>query len=189
MKPPSFSRGSDPLVAESWVQSIEDMLVVLPCTDEHKEVFVTFKLTREAKCWWRSTNLIEEKRLDLVAVTWSQFLELFFDRYFPAIVRRVKAVEFLHLTQEQLTIQQYATCSIELSRFSPHLVPDKEKKARKFEEDLRQNLFEQVIGFQAQIFAEVVDKAAIIESDMQRGTAAQSQRKRPMPQGFQAGSS
>ncbi|XP_057972830.1 uncharacterized protein LOC131160981 [Malania oleifera] len=107
------------------------------------------------------------------------FLELFFDWYFPTTVRIAKATKFLHLTQEQLTVQQKAARFIEFSRFASHLAPDEEKKVRKFEEGLRQNFFEQVIDFRAQTFAEVVDIAAVIESDMQRGTAAQSQRKRP----------
>ncbi|XP_057981190.1 zinc finger BED domain-containing protein RICESLEEPER 3-like [Malania oleifera] len=34
MRPPSFAKGVDPLVADNWVQDIEDILAVLLCTDE-----------------------------------------------------------------------------------------------------------------------------------------------------------
>ncbi|XP_057981161.1 uncharacterized protein LOC131166592 [Malania oleifera] len=187
MRPPSFSRGATPLATENWIQDVEDIMTVLPCIEKQKVLFATFKLTREAKRWWRLARLIEELRSNLMVVTWSRFWELFFYRYFPATVRSAKTAKFLHLTQEQLTVQQDAARFIKLSRFGPHLALDKEKKARKFEEGLRQNFFEQVIGFLAQTFMEVVDRAAVIESGMQRGTAAQSQR--PMPQGFQASSS
>ncbi|XP_057952448.1 uncharacterized protein LOC131146712 [Malania oleifera] len=142
------------------------MLAVLPCIDEQKVLFATFKLTGEAKPWWRSARLIEEQRPDPVPVTWSHFRNLFFERYFPATVQREKAIEFLHLTQGQMTVSQYAALFIKLSRFAPHLTMDKEKKVRKFKEGLRQNLFEQVIGFQAQTFVEVVDRATVIESGM-----------------------
>ncbi|XP_057969443.1 uncharacterized protein LOC131158593 [Malania oleifera] len=174
MRPPSFSGGADPLIDENWVQDMEDMLAVLLCTYGQKVLFVTFKLTGEAKSWWRLARLLKEQRPNLVAMTWSRFRKIFFKRYFLAIVRSAKAAEFLHLTQGQMTIQQYAARFIELSRFAPYLVPNEERKARKFKEGLRHNLFKQVIGFRAQIFTEVVDRAVVIESGLQRGIAAQS---------------
>ncbi|XP_057969064.1 uncharacterized protein LOC131158285 [Malania oleifera] len=87
-----------------------------------------------------------------------------------------------------MIVSQYIARFIELSPFALHLAPDQEKKARKFKEGLRQNLFKQVIGFWAQMFAEVVDRATIIESGMQRGVVAKSERKRPTPQDFHASS-
>ncbi|XP_057975930.1 uncharacterized protein LOC131163350 [Malania oleifera] len=150
MNPPSFVGGLDPIVAENWVQDVEKILAVLACSDEQKVAFASFKLTGE--------------RPDPVPVSWSRFKELFFERYFPAIIRSAKATKFLHLAQGQRTVSQYATRFIELSHFAPYLAPDEEEKARNFEEGLRQNLFEQVIGFRAQTFSEVVDRAAIIES-------------------------
>ncbi|XP_057954209.1 uncharacterized protein LOC131148506 [Malania oleifera] len=146
MRPSLFFGGPDPLVAENCVQDIEDMLIVLSCTDEQKVLFATFKLTEEAKRWWRSARLLEEQRLEPIAVTWSCFREISFERYFPAIVRSAKVVEFLHLTQGSITVSQYAARFIKLSRFAPYLVPDEERKVRKFEEGLRQSLFEQVVG-------------------------------------------
>ncbi|XP_057968055.1 uncharacterized protein LOC131157727 [Malania oleifera] len=187
MRPPSFSGGADFLAAENWVQDIEDMLPVLKCTNEQKVVFVMFKLRGEARCWWRSARLIKEQILDLVPVMWSRFKELFFERYFPTIIWSAKAAEFMHLSQGQITVSQYVARFIELSQFVPHMALGEEKKVRKFEEGMRKNLFEQVIGFWAQTFADVVDRATVIESGMQKGTTAQSQRNRPMPQGFQAG--
>ncbi|XP_057982369.1 uncharacterized protein LOC131167589 [Malania oleifera] len=172
MKSPYFAGGDEPIVVENWVQDNEETLAVLPCIDEQKVVFAAFKLTGEAKCWWRSVRLIEDQRLVLVPVIWDQFKELFFELYFPSIVRRAKAVKSMHLVQGQMTVSQYAAQFIELSHFAPHLAPNQEKKARK-----------------AQTFTEVVNRATIIESGIRSGLVAQSQRKRPVPQGYQAGSS
>ncbi|XP_057958445.1 uncharacterized protein LOC131151210 [Malania oleifera] len=171
MRPPSFSGGADPLVAENWVQDIEDMLAVLSCIDEQKVLFAMFKLTGEVKHWWRSVRLSEEQRLEFVAVTTSRFRKLFFKWYFPTTVRSAKAAKFLHLMQGQMTVLQYATRFIELSRFAPYLVPDEEKKARKFKEDLNESLFEQVVSFRGQTFSEIVDRVAVIEGGLQRGIA------------------
>ncbi|XP_057976103.1 uncharacterized protein LOC131163525 [Malania oleifera] len=104
IKPPSFSRGASPLMAENWVQDIEDMLAVLPCTDEQKVLFATYKLTREAKQWWRLVRLLEKQKPDPVAETWSHFREIFFKRYFPATIRSVKAAVFLHLTHGPMAV-------------------------------------------------------------------------------------
>ncbi|XP_057976034.1 uncharacterized protein LOC131163460 [Malania oleifera] len=98
IKPPSFFGGAEPLVAENWVQDIKDMLVVFPCIEEQKVSFTAFKLTGEAKRWWRSTRLLEEWRPDPVAMTWSHFRKLLLERCFPSTIRSAKVVEFLHLT-------------------------------------------------------------------------------------------
>ncbi|XP_057975933.1 uncharacterized protein LOC131163354 [Malania oleifera] len=118
---------------------------------------------------------------------WSRFIDIFFERYFLASVRSAKALEFLYLTHGFMMVQQYTVRFVELSRFAPYMVLDKERKARKFEEGLRQNLHEHVVGFRAQTFSEIVDRAAVIESNIQRGAAAQSQRKRPSSSDYQAG--
>ncbi|XP_057953049.1 uncharacterized protein LOC131147576 [Malania oleifera] len=141
MKPPSFARGDDPIIAENWVRGIEETLAVLSCTDEQKMVFATFKLTGEAKRRTRSARLIEEQRLVLVLVTWDRFKDLFFEQYFPTIIWSTKAAVFMLLEHGQMTVSQYATRFIKLSQFAPHLAPNEEKKVRKFAEGLRQNLF------------------------------------------------
>ncbi|XP_057965316.1 uncharacterized protein LOC131155885 [Malania oleifera] len=134
MRPISFSGGADPLVAENWVQDMEDMLAVLLCIDELKVSFATFKLTEEVKRLWRSTRLLEEKRPEPIADSKIQ--------HFPATVKNAKAAEFLHLTQGPMTIQQYAARFIELSWFAPYLVSDEERKVRKFKEGLRYEALE-----------------------------------------------
>ncbi|XP_057950876.1 uncharacterized protein LOC131145695 [Malania oleifera] len=104
IRPPSFFGGAVPLMAKNWVQDIDEMMAVLPRTNEQKVLFATFKLIDEAKGLWRSTKLLEEQTLDPITLTWNHFWEIFFERYFPSIVRSVKAVEFLHLTQGPMTI-------------------------------------------------------------------------------------
>ncbi|XP_057981259.1 uncharacterized protein LOC131166699 [Malania oleifera] len=109
IRPPSFSGGANLLMVENWVQDMKDMLAVL----------------------------LEEQRPDTVAVIWSHFREILFKRYFLAIVRSVKAANFLHLTEGLMIVQQYAVRFIELSQFAPYLVPDEERKVWNFEEGLR----------------------------------------------------
>ncbi|XP_057958513.1 uncharacterized protein LOC131151277 [Malania oleifera] len=82
-------------------------------------------MTGKARHWWRLVRLQEDQRLVPAILTWSHFKEIFFDRYFPTTTRDAKAEEFLNLTQGHLTVQQYATKFVELSRCAPYMVPDK----------------------------------------------------------------
>ncbi|XP_057975161.1 beta-1,2-xylosyltransferase XYXT1-like [Malania oleifera] len=88
----------------------------------------------------------------------------------------------LHSVTLQVMAGMYTVRFLELSRFAPYMVPDEE---RKFKEGLRQKLYEHVVGFRAQTFLEIVDRATVIESGIQRGATAQSQRKRLAPSDFQ----
>ena len=58
--PPSFDGKPNPTEAKNWFLQMEKLLEALDCTDSQKVQFATFKLTREANYWWRSTKAILE---------------------------------------------------------------------------------------------------------------------------------
>ncbi|XP_057954089.1 uncharacterized protein LOC131148401 [Malania oleifera] len=89
----------------------------------------------------------------------------------------------------QLMVQQYTTKFIKLSRFAPYMVPNDVKKARMFEKGLRHDIHRQVAVLKVQYFFKLVDRATVVEEICQRDVGTSSQRKRPTPLGFQAGSS
>ncbi|XP_057975952.1 uncharacterized protein LOC131163375 [Malania oleifera] len=136
LSPPTFLGGTNPVVTENWMQKIKKTVTVLHYTDEQRVLFTTYKLMGEAERWWTTVKLLEEQRHVLVVMTWSQFKEIFFDRYFPTTIKETKVEEFLNLTH--LTVQQYAAKFIELSCFASYIVPEEAKKERKFERGLRQ---------------------------------------------------
>ncbi|XP_041009525.1 uncharacterized protein LOC121253605 [Juglans microcarpa x Juglans regia] len=86
-----------------------------------------------------------------------------------------------------MTVHQYAARFTELSRFATYLIPDEEKKARKFEQGLNEKLYVRVVGFQIRNFSELVDKATVFERTLQRSAAMHEQRKRTTPTGYQSG--
>ncbi|XP_057953799.1 uncharacterized protein LOC131148080 [Malania oleifera] len=184
LKHSTFAGSVDPLVAEIWVQEMEKMLAVLSCTEAQKVLYATFKLTWEAERWWQVVKLLEEQRVVPTDMTWSRFKELFYDRYFPATTRATKAEEFFHLTQWQLTVQQYAAKFMELSRFAPFMVLDEFQKARWFERGLRPRIHKQVAVLKVQRFSELVDRATVAQLSLQRSAEMAEQRKRPMPPNF-----
>lgn len=75
-----------------------------------------------------------EQELEGVPITWARFKMEFLNRYFPCFVRDTEAREFTTLVQGSMIVEEYAAKFMELTRFAPHLIPDEDKKARKFEE-------------------------------------------------------
>ncbi|XP_057983529.1 uncharacterized protein LOC131168221 [Malania oleifera] len=134
--PSAFEGGTEPIKAEMWMQEIKKILAVLNCIEEQKFLFATFKLVREIEWWWHAMKLLEKQQEVPIAMTWGSFKQVFYDQYFPVTTRNVKAKEFFNLTQGRLTIQQYATKFLELSRFAPSMVPDEYQKERWFERGL-----------------------------------------------------
>ncbi|XP_057958686.1 uncharacterized protein LOC131151456 [Malania oleifera] len=141
-------------------------MVVLNCTDKQKVRYATFKMTGEAKRWWLSAKLLEDQRLEKIALTWERFKELFFDMYFPSAVREKKIKEFTNLTQEEMTVVEYAAKFVELSHFAPFLILNEAMKAKKFEKGLRHRIYELVVGFQVQTFLELVYEASVLEKSI-----------------------
>ncbi|KAF5442826.1 hypothetical protein F2P56_035444 [Juglans regia] len=186
MHPPLFHGRGDPTLAEDWIQDIEEILRVLTCTDEQKVAYATFKLTGEAKRWWISERTIREVKGTEI-VNWPHFKQIFLERFFPSLFREDKAMEFATLVQGTMTVHQYAAKFIEISRFATYLIPDKEKKARKFEQGLNEKLYERVVGFQIQNFSEMVNKATAFERTLQRSAAMHEQRKRATSSGYHSG--
>ncbi|XP_057954010.1 uncharacterized protein LOC131148312 [Malania oleifera] len=109
LKPSVFVGSANPVHTENWIQEIEEILHVLKCTKKQKVTFGMFKLSREVERWCVSVEKMEEHRLILVAMTWSRFRELFFERYFSATVRNAKMEEFRNLSQKSLSLQDFAT--------------------------------------------------------------------------------
>ncbi|XP_057958553.1 uncharacterized protein LOC131151320 [Malania oleifera] len=159
MNPTAFIGGPDLVAAENWVQEIEEIMVVLDCTDEQKVRYTTFKMTGEAKHWWLSAKLLEDQRV---------------------------IEEFTNLTQGDMTVAKYAAKFVELSCFAPFLIPNEVRKARKFEKCLKCRIFELVVGFQVQSFLELVDKASALEKSIQGSTEPSEQKKRPAPSSYQS---
>ncbi|XP_057951019.1 uncharacterized protein LOC131145858 [Malania oleifera] len=137
MNPPAFVGGLDPMVAENWVQEIEEIMAILDCTNKQKVRYTAFKMTKNAKRWWLSVKLLEEQRLVKIAQTCEQFKELFFDRYFPLSIREEKIEEFTNLTQGNMTVGEFVTKFVELSRFASFMIPNEARMVRKFKKGLR----------------------------------------------------
>src|SRR3954469_14875221 len=105
--PPLFKGTHDPEGAQKWLKEIERIFRVIDCTKNLKVRFGTHMLSEEADDWWMASR--DELESAGVAITWAVFRREFLRRYFPEDVRGRKEVEFLELTQGNITVPEYAS--------------------------------------------------------------------------------
>ncbi|CAD5168201.1 unnamed protein product, partial [Musa acuminata subsp. malaccensis] len=100
-------------------------------------------------------------------ITWKAFIEKFNDKYFSDCIREQKELEFLDLIQGNLTVAKYDSKFTELSRFATHITDDEIRKAKKFERGLRPAIRSRISALKLQVYADVVERALIIERDLE----------------------
>ncbi|KAA0053492.1 gag-protease polyprotein [Cucumis melo var. makuwa] len=69
---------------------------------------------------------------DVSKITWEQFKENFYAKFFSANVKHAKLLKFLNLEQGNMTMEQYDTEFDMLSRFAPDIVRDEAARTEKF---------------------------------------------------------
>ena len=77
---------------------------------------------------------------DVSKITWKQFKESLYAKFFSANVKYAKQQEFLNLEQDDMTVEQYDTEFDMLSRFAPDMVRDEATRTTKFVRGLRLDL-------------------------------------------------
>ena len=99
-------------------------------------------------------------------LTWDRFLALFYVKYFPQSMRDQKVNEFETLRQGNKTVAEYEAQFAELARFAPHMVDIEYKKARKFEEGLRDTILDRVNVLKLPTYVDVLERAVIAEGNI-----------------------
>ena len=111
-RPPTFTRGGDPMVADHWFMQIENVLEAMEITSDTTRIrLAAFQLEGEARVWWRWARTSR----DLEVMTWEEFQELFMSKYFPETARHAKAQEFLGPKQGATTMMDYVARFTELA--------------------------------------------------------------------------
>ncbi|XP_028087931.1 uncharacterized protein LOC114288612 [Camellia sinensis] len=160
MNPPEFLGGIEPLKVEAWILETEKIFEVFPCTEAHKVLLATFTLKEEARRWWM---LVRDENGDL---TWDQFKEIFYEKYFLQCIWDRNVSEFEQLKQGDMTVAEYETKFTELARYAPCMVDTDYKKARKFEGKLTVKVLDQVNVLKLEKYVDVLDKALMSEANI-----------------------
>ncbi|KAL0553782.1 hypothetical protein IC582_007686 [Cucumis melo] len=118
-----------------WLSSLETIFRYMKCPEDQKVQCAVFMLTDRGTAWWETT----ERMLggDVSQITWQQFKESFYAKFFSASLRDAKRQEFLNLLQGDMTVEQYDAEFDMLSRFAPEMIATEAARADKFVRGLR----------------------------------------------------
>ncbi|XP_074326909.1 uncharacterized protein LOC141664853 [Apium graveolens] len=162
--PPIFKGELDPHVTNVWIKEMEKVIEISKCSEEQKVKFATHSLRWEAVFWWDTVKQTE----DCSKMAWTRFKELFFDKYFPTCMKN--EMKFLGLKQEGMSVSEYLSRFLELSRFAPHQVDTEARKCQRFPEGLKPQIRENVSLLELEQFDKLVGKARIAERDYEART-------------------
>ncbi|KZV54989.1 hypothetical protein F511_35698 [Dorcoceras hygrometricum] len=101
--PKEFSGTTDPLVAESWIKSLEVIFDYLQMVDCDRPRCAIYMLRDDAMIWWEGAKLT----VDLTTLTWDGFKRVFYDQYFTVDVRSELKREFMTLKEKDLSVREY----------------------------------------------------------------------------------
>ncbi|XP_038975808.1 uncharacterized protein LOC120106826 [Phoenix dactylifera] len=187
LAPPAFQGTTESFEADNWLTEMEKAFAVLRCRDDEKLLFASYMLQGEAFNWWQ---MLEHKfEHDGEPLNWDKFRKAFYDKYFPRSVKPQKEQEFIHLKQRGMTVAEYEAKFTELAKFVLKLVEDEQDRVHKFEMGLKTEIRKQVVPYEFTTYAAVVNKALIIEREVNEAFAERerNQKKRNRPVEFKGG--
>ncbi|KAL0539731.1 hypothetical protein IC582_023947 [Cucumis melo] len=140
-----------------WLSSLETIFRYMKCPEDQKVQCAVFMLTDRGTAWWETT----ERMLggDVSQITWQQFKESFYAKFFSASLRDAKRQEFLNLEQGDMTVEQYDAEFDMLSRFAPEMIATEAARADKFVRGLRLDIQGLVRAFRPATHADALHLA------------------------------
>ncbi|XP_021757248.1 uncharacterized protein LOC110722284 [Chenopodium quinoa] len=136
-KPPTYQGEPDPTILENWLREFEKLFRAVGCPETSKEGCATYYLRGEADLWWQQNEVTIKA---LPRFNWTMFQEKIRDKFYRSFLQKQKAEEFSNLALGNMSVTEYYTKFIELSRFSKKYVSTEKSKARKFESGLTTDL-------------------------------------------------
>jgi hypothetical protein len=126
--PTTFSQAMDPMEAKDWLMGVEKKLVIAQCTDHEKVLFAAHQLYGTVANWWETYC---NTHANVKTITWNEFKACFHTHYVPRGTMKLKK-EFTNLKQESMTVNEYLSSFIQLSRYAPIDINSDEKKSDMF---------------------------------------------------------
>ena len=106
----------EPLQADEWLNTIEQKFRLLRVTEHLKAEYASHQLQGPAGIWW--THFLSSLPAN-ARVTWDQFKLAFRGHHIPPGLMRMKAAEFMRLTQGTKSLTEYMHAFNNLSRYAP----------------------------------------------------------------------
>ncbi|KAG6484211.1 hypothetical protein ZIOFF_061006 [Zingiber officinale] len=176
--PTEFKGTTDPIAAEGWIRSLETIFDFMQLTDADRIRCAIFMLRDDARVWWEGARLT----VDLATLTWTDFKEVFYGKYFTVDNRTRLAREFLELRQGDLSVAEYVRRFERGRYFVPMITSQPVEELKHFTEGLRPAIRHDVRLSRVTTFREAVDQALMSERD-RNDMIKEAQNKRLSYQG------
>ena len=137
---------------------MEKVFSVVACTNYQKVAFAICMFEADVKFWWNGVKrMLEESQ---VYTTWEGFKDAFYEKYFLALIRNAKELEFVQLRQGVRNISEYIAKFEELCKFSTiyQWNLDEAWNYVKFEGGLREDILAAVGPMEIRDFPTLVNK-------------------------------
>ncbi|XP_052189949.1 uncharacterized protein LOC127799759 [Diospyros lotus] len=184
LNPPIFrgKAGADLSESKYWIEQIEKIFNFIGCGEGEKVGCATFMLQDEADQWWKTMQrtLQGSRRQGTPIVTWAQFKELYYAKYFPLCKKMEKAREFMDLKQTgDMYVTQYEDHFTRLIKYMPIYNLDEEAKAQKFLGGMKLEIQLALNSLGTCTYAEVVSQALIVERNLHRMNSLRTEIQEP----------
>ncbi|KAI3473589.1 hypothetical protein Pfo_031464, partial [Paulownia fortunei] len=161
MEPVDFTGGSDLIVAEEWVKSLDTIFDYMRIDDAEKILCAIFLLKKDTRTWWERAKLA----VNMEELTWERFKIIFYDTYFTRDARSLKVKEFLELKQGGMSICDYVRKFEQGCKYVPYIARDNNEKMDHFLRGFNPEIRRDVRMFSVTEFRELVDKALMADLD------------------------
>ena len=141
---------------DEWLNTIEQKFCLLRVTEHLKAECASHQLQGLARIW--RTHFLSSLS-DNAWVTWEQFKLAFRGHHITSGLMRMKAAEFMRLTQGTKTLIEYMHAFNNLSRYAPEFVNTEEKKIESFKRGLGTKLMKTLANSRCTTYNEFVSDA------------------------------
>ncbi|MQM18005.1 hypothetical protein Taro_050988 [Colocasia esculenta] len=156
LQPPTYSGGPNPDTAEHWVHEIERVFATMRCPAADKVVLAAYQLRGFA------------------LFSWSEFLDVFNDTFFPIQVQQVKREQFRTFQQGNSSVLEYQMRFMALSRYAPYVVSDNNMMVEYFIRGLRVELQDAIVPLMCKTVEEATQRAATLERSIRTRQVGES---------------
>ncbi|MQL82490.1 hypothetical protein Taro_014948 [Colocasia esculenta] len=174
LQPPTYSGGSNPDTAEHWVHEIEIVFATMRCPTTDRVVLAAYQLRGFALEWWRLKMQTTFAGRAEEAISWSEFLDVFNDTFFPIQVQQVKREQFRTLQQGNSSVLEYQMRFMALSCYAPYVVSDNNMMVEYFIRGLRVELQDAIVPLMCKTVEEAAQRAATLERSIRTRQVSES---------------
>ncbi|XP_022041465.1 uncharacterized protein LOC110944051 [Helianthus annuus] len=165
--PFSYNGEVDPIKCQRWIANIETVFIRSRCEKEDQVMFATGQLQQQAKDWW-DTQCKELGEVRLQTLTWQEFRELFLKHHFPqSAVDRIQD-EFLHLRQQNESIDEITNIFFDKLKFCDDFVMSERMKINRYYGMLKAEYREFITPSKCETLSELINLAPDREIELKR---------------------